>query len=118
MGRVSAVVIAVLGLGLLPASAAGAGFSLGVTASEVTSSTAIVWAHATSTGTVGVQVARDKSFHRVVATGSVKAKSSNDNTVQVLVRKGRRAMKRAALAQSFGADIAADTTYFYRRLDP
>ena len=45
MGRVSAVVIAAAGLALLPASAAGAGFSLGVDASEVTSSSAVLWAH-------------------------------------------------------------------------
>jgi phosphodiesterase/alkaline phosphatase D-like protein len=97
MRRVSVVVAAVAGLAVFPAGAAAAGFSLGVTAGEVTSGSAIVWAHATSSGTVGVRIARDKNFKRVVGTGSIKAKSSNDNTVQVQVRR-----------------LAADTTYYYR----
>ena len=97
MRRVSVVVAAIAGLAFFPAGAAASGFSLGVTAGEVSSSSAIVWAHATSAGTVGVQVARDKRFKRVVGTGSTKAKSSNDNTVQLSVRH-----------------LAADTNYFYR----
>jgi phosphodiesterase/alkaline phosphatase D-like protein len=95
MGRVSAVVLAVLALGLLPASAAGAGFSLGVATGEVTSSTAQLWGHATSSGKVTLNVTHN--FKQVTASGSATAKSKNDNTVQFLVRH-----------------LKADTTYFFR----
>src|SRR4051794_28108713 len=97
MRRVSVVLAAVAGLVFFPAGAAASGFSLGVTAGEVSSSSAIVWSHATSGGKVGLQIARDKRFKRVVGTGSTKAKSSNDNAVQVSVRR-----------------LASDTTYYYR----
>jgi phosphodiesterase/alkaline phosphatase D-like protein len=83
MGRVSAVVLAVLGLALVPASAAGAGFSLGVASSEVTSSSALLWAHATGTGKVTLTVKRGR---QVAATGSTTPKTGNDLTVRFLVR--------------------------------
>src|SRR2546423_7453533 len=95
MGRVSAVVLAVLALALLPASAAGAGFSLGVATGEVTSSSALLWGHATSSGKVTLIVTRN--LRQVTASGSTTAKSKNDNTVQFLVRH-----------------LKADTTYFFR----
>jgi alkaline phosphatase D len=95
MGRSSAVVLAVLGMGLLPASAAGAGFSLGVDASEVTSSSAVLWGHATSSGKVTLVVTRN--FRQTLASGSTRAKASNDNTVQFRVRH-----------------LKADTSYLFR----
>jgi phosphodiesterase/alkaline phosphatase D-like protein len=94
MGRVSAAVLAVLALGLLPASAAGAGFSLGVDASEVTSSSALLWAHATGSGKVTLSVTRN--IGTIDATGSATPKASNDMTVQFRVRH-----------------LKADTNYFY-----
>jgi alkaline phosphatase D len=98
-GRSAVVVIAFAALAALPAAAGASGFSLGVTAGEVTSSSALVWTRSDTTGTVKLQVARDRRFHHVVAETKVKATLGSDRTVQVTVRR-----------------LTSDSTFYYRFL--
>src|SRR2546423_5965041 len=71
----------------VPTSAQAArGFSYGVSSAEVTSSSAILWAHATSRGRYILRIARDRRFRHVLATATPSARSSTDNTMQVTVR--------------------------------
>ncbi|MGI8460656.1 MAG: alkaline phosphatase D family protein [Solirubrobacterales bacterium] len=65
-----------------PAAAAVGGFQYGVTAGEVTSSSAVLWAKTKKSGRVTAEVATDGKFKKVVAKAKTKAKGSNDNTVQ------------------------------------
>ncbi len=67
---------------LVPASAAATGFTSGVTAGEVNSDSAIVWARASGQGPVRAQVATNASFQNVVRERVLQADDSNDNTVQ------------------------------------
>lgn len=67
----------------LPASALGKGFENGVTAGEITPSTAIIWAQATKAGQVTGEVSTDKKFNHIVFhSKSLKATKSHDFTVQ------------------------------------
>jgi phosphodiesterase/alkaline phosphatase D-like protein len=70
-----------------PSALAAKGFSLGVAAGEVSSSSAVLWAHATKSGSYTLQVAAKKNFKKRAAQKSVKARSENDNTVQAKVGK-------------------------------
>ena len=70
---------------LLPASASAQGFTLGVSASEVTSSSALLWARAPSTGQASLQVAVDPRFRRRRITKTVFVRRNNDRTVQTRV---------------------------------
>jgi alkaline phosphatase D len=72
--------LALLGVGASPASAT---FDLGVAAGEVTSTSARLWAHASASGAVTVEVSQHQNFIPVVAMGSGMADSANDNTVQI-----------------------------------
>ena len=67
---------------LAPPALAAKGFSLGVAAGEVSSSSAVLWAHATGSGSYTLQVAAKKNFKKRAFKKSVKASSGNDNTVQ------------------------------------
>jgi phosphodiesterase/alkaline phosphatase D-like protein len=70
-----------------PASAlAGTGFTNGVTAGDVSDSSAIVWGQTTKDGKVTAEVATDKKFKHDVFTKSLKAKGSTDHTVQTTVK--------------------------------
>jgi phosphodiesterase/alkaline phosphatase D-like protein len=90
--------LAVLGLtALVPASASAAGFSLGVAAADVSSSSAILWAHATSSGPTTLEVAKTKTFGRLEKTKNVSAAKSHDNAVQANV-----------------TGLKSNTKYFYR----
>ena len=83
---------------LVPASpAAATAFTSGVTAGEVTASSAIVWARASQQGSVRVQVATGTSFQNPVRERTLQADGSNDNTVQT----------------KFDG-LSSDTTYRYR----
>jgi hypothetical protein len=78
---------------LAPPALAAEGFSLGVAAGEVSSSSAVLWAHATKSGSYTLQVAAKKNFKKRACEISVKATSGNDNTVQAKAGKlkpGRR----------------------------
>jgi phosphodiesterase/alkaline phosphatase D-like protein len=78
---------------LAPAAGAAArGFKYGVTAAEVTSDSVLLWAKASKSGTAQVQLVRRGGFGRCDpddAPGNrrVKAKRSNDNTVEKKVKK-------------------------------
>jgi alkaline phosphatase D len=88
MGRRAAVVVSALAVVLaVPTTASAAkGFTYGVSAAEVSSSSAILWAHANSAGRYSLQIARDSRFRHVLATATPSARSSGDNTMQVTVR--------------------------------
>jgi alkaline phosphatase D len=74
-------------LALLAAPAAeAAGFRYGVTSGDVTRGSAILWGRADQTGTVVLEVARGRAFHRDLKTYELEAKASNDLTVQRKVR--------------------------------
>ncbi|MET0206721.1 MAG: alkaline phosphatase D family protein [Thermoleophilaceae bacterium] len=72
---------------LAPPALAAKGFSLGVAAGEVSSSSAVLWAHATGSGSYTLQVAAKKNFKKRAFEKSVKASSGNDNTVQAKAGK-------------------------------
>src|SRR5213080_3891997 len=88
MGRRAVPVVSVLAAALAVPTAAQAarGFTYGVSAAEVSSSSAILWAHANSAGRYSLQIARDSRFRHVLATATPTARSSGDNTLQVTVR--------------------------------
>jgi phosphodiesterase/alkaline phosphatase D-like protein len=81
-----AATLAVAGLAALPAGATAKGFSYGVTASEVTSSGALLWTRADKAGKLTMELSRDRKFgNRDDKRRNLKAKASDDNTVQVKV---------------------------------
>jgi phosphodiesterase/alkaline phosphatase D-like protein len=76
----------------IPATASGKGFTYGVAAGEVTSSSAVLWTRSDKAGTVRLDVSTDgdKRFgERGDLTKSLKAGASTDNTVQAKVTKLR-----------------------------
>ena len=100
MRTFAAAALAAAGLAALPAGAhAARGFTLGVASGEVTDDSAVVWAHATKSGTGVVEFSTDRRFSGAVAlqAARVRATKSNDNTVQTRLR-----------------DLDPDTTYYYR----
>jgi phosphodiesterase/alkaline phosphatase D-like protein len=70
-----------------PALAAAKPFTYSVAAGEITSSTAKVWGHAKKKGKFYAEVAEDKRFKDVVKSKKVKAKASNDFTIQATIKK-------------------------------
>jgi alkaline phosphatase D len=82
---------AVLALGAATVAGAKAkGFSYGVTAGDVTSSSAILWAKANKSGTTYLQLTDKGGFgacDKAHSVAAVRAKQNNDNTVEVLVKK-------------------------------
>jgi phosphodiesterase/alkaline phosphatase D-like protein len=70
----------------LPATSSAKTFSLGVAAGEINASSAKVWAHADKKGKFFAEVAEDKRFKKVVKTKKVKAKASDDFTVQATIK--------------------------------
>jgi phosphodiesterase/alkaline phosphatase D-like protein len=83
----SLILAAAAALLLTPSALAAKGFSLGVAAGEVSPSSAILWAHATKSGSYTLQVAAKKNFKKRAFEKSVKATSGNDNTVQAKAGK-------------------------------
>ena len=81
---------------LLPAPASGAGFTYGVSAADVSSSAAVLWARAPKYGRVNLQVALDRRFRRRVVAKRTFATRGDDLTVQTRV-----------------AGLAPDTRYYY-----
>jgi alkaline phosphatase D len=72
---------------LAPPALAAKGFSLGVAAGEVSSSSAVLWAYATKGGSYTLQVAAKKNFKKPAFEKPVKASSGNDNTMQAKAGK-------------------------------
>src|SRR4051794_11977472 len=80
--------LAVAGLAALPAGAAAKGFKYGVTSSEVSSGSALVWTRADKTGKVTLDLSSDASFGNGDDTHkTLTASKGNDNTVQTTVSK-------------------------------
>jgi alkaline phosphatase D len=73
------------------------GFQFGVTAGEVRAHSARIWGAAEGSGKVKAVVATDRRFRHIVKRKRVKAKGSNDGTVQAKVKK-----------------LHADERHFYR----
>jgi phosphodiesterase/alkaline phosphatase D-like protein len=71
---------------VVPAAHAARGFSSGVTAGEVSPTSAVLWGKASKSGKYTLEVALNKRFTRSKAT-SVRAKKSHDNTVQKRVKR-------------------------------
>jgi alkaline phosphatase D len=67
---------------LAPSAMASKGFSLGVTAGEVRSSTAMLWGHANSSGRFGLVTATNRRFTRNLDAHLVRARAGDDNTIQ------------------------------------
>jgi phosphodiesterase/alkaline phosphatase D-like protein len=78
---------AALGAAALVPSTASAAFTHGVASAEVTSSSALVWAHPTKTGAVQLVIATDRRFRKGRITRKLKAARANDLTVQTRVAK-------------------------------
>lgn len=79
-------------------SAQAKGFSLGVTAAEVTQSSAVLWTRPDAPGKVTAQVSRTRAFGKgTLLRPDLIARSAHDNVVQVRVSK-----------------LARDTRYYYR----
>ncbi len=73
---------------LLASSAfAAKGFSYGVTAGDVTASSAILWGKANRSGEYRLQLAENRRFRRLAAERLVRAMRRNDNTVQAELEK-------------------------------
>jgi phosphodiesterase/alkaline phosphatase D-like protein len=94
--RSLALVGAVVVLPLLPAQAGAAAFTLGVSSSEVTASSALLWTRAPKAGKLQVEVSVDKRFKKKRVTKTLSAKTADDLT-----------------AQSRIAGLTANKRYFY-----
>jgi alkaline phosphatase D len=82
----AAAALAAAGLAMFPAGAAAAGFKFGVTASEVSSSSAILWTRADRAGTLTLDLSQDSTFGDSDDTfRTLTARPVNDNTVQTTV---------------------------------
>jgi phosphodiesterase/alkaline phosphatase D-like protein len=80
----AAAAVAAAGLAALPAGAAAKGFAYGVTASEVSTNSALLWTRADKAGSVTLELSADKKFgNKDDKRKTLKAKAANDNTVQV-----------------------------------
>ena len=71
-----------------PAAHAARGFSSGVTAGEVTASSAVLWGKANKAGKYRLEVARNRRFRGAKAR-TVRARKGHDNTVQKRVKRLR-----------------------------
>jgi alkaline phosphatase D len=86
MNRVIPLTLLTLLLAFAPAAQAARGFSSGVTAGEVSASSAVLWGKANKAGSYAVQVATNRRFRRAKGF-SVRARKSHDNTVQKRVKR-------------------------------
>ena len=95
--RLLPLALLILLLLVVPSAHAARGFSLGVTAGDVSSKGAVLWAKAKKPGKYAVTVARNKGLTRGARGSTARARKSHDNTVQVPVR-----------------GLRADTRYWFR----
>jgi phosphodiesterase/alkaline phosphatase D-like protein len=103
----TAAALAVAALAALPAGAGAKGFSYGVTSSEVTSSSALVWTRADKAGKVKLVVSADKKFgNKGDKKKTLSAKAAADDVVQVTVR-GLKAGHRYAYVFTSGKNRSA-----------
>jgi phosphodiesterase/alkaline phosphatase D-like protein len=86
--NLAGLAVAALALALPATALAGNGFTNGVTAGEVTDSSAIIWGQTKKDGKVTAEVATDKKFKNDVFSKTLKAnKKASDDTVQTTVKK-------------------------------
>src|SRR3954462_2967168 len=86
-GTLPAAALAAAGILALPAAAGAKGFSYGVTASEVTSSSALVWTRSDKTGKVTLLVSPAKKVgNKGDKEKTLNAKKASDHRGQVPVR--------------------------------
>ncbi|HYN90882.1 MAG TPA: alkaline phosphatase D family protein [Thermoleophilaceae bacterium] len=71
---------------LAPPALAARGFSLGVTAGEVTASSAVLWGKAAKSGGYSLDIARNRRFTRGFDAHLVRARKGHDNTLQLRVK--------------------------------
>jgi phosphodiesterase/alkaline phosphatase D-like protein len=103
----AAAALAVAALAALPATAGAKGFSYGVTASEVTSSSALFWTRADKAGKVKLVVSLDKKFgNKGDKTKTVTAPKTLDQVAQVKVR-GLKAGKKYSYRFTQGKNKSA-----------
>ncbi len=76
------ILTAVVALLASVAPASAAGFRHGVTAGEMTGSSAILWTRSDKAGRVTLEVSRSRAFRRGVRQFTLRAGKSRDNTVQ------------------------------------
>jgi alkaline phosphatase D len=93
MNRLVPLVLAILLLAAAPSAYAARGFQYGVTAGEVGSSSAVLWAKAKKSGRYTLDVARNKRFSKELHSKAARARKSHDNTVQTKI-KGLKPGKR------------------------
>jgi alkaline phosphatase D len=86
MHRLLPLALTILLLALAPSAYAARGFQYGVTAGEVSSSSAVLWAKAKKSGHYAVVVARNKRLTKDVHGNGVRARRSHDNTVQAKIK--------------------------------
>ncbi|MEA2426781.1 MAG: alkaline phosphatase, partial [Thermoleophilaceae bacterium] len=83
----TAAALAAAALAALPAAAGAKGFSYGVTAGEISSSSALIWTRADKAGKLKLDVSPDSKFgNKGDKTFSASASGANDNTAQVPVK--------------------------------
>src|SRR3954471_22604932 len=83
----AAALLAVAGLAAIPAGAGAKGFKYGVTASEVSSSSALIWTRADKSAPTVLEVSLDRKFgNKGDKTKRLKPKPGDDLTVQVRVK--------------------------------
>jgi alkaline phosphatase D len=112
MNRLLPLALAILLLAVAPSAYAARGFSYGVTAGEVTSSSAVLWAKAKKSGRYSLVVARNRRFTKEVHGKLARARKSHDNTVQARIKglkPGKRYFFRFAGRRS-GSAIGTFTT--------
>jgi phosphodiesterase/alkaline phosphatase D-like protein len=97
VGLFSLVMLAGGVLGLDRASADPSSFSLGVASGDVTSSSALLWAHADQTGSVTAQVDDNSDFSSLADSIATSADSARDNTVHATTTA-----------------LSSNTLYYYR----
>jgi alkaline phosphatase D len=88
MNRLLPLTLLTLLLAFAPAAHAARGFSSGVTAGEVTASSAVLWGKAAKSGRYSLEVAQNRRFRGAKAR-SVRARKGHDNTVQTKVKRLR-----------------------------
>jgi alkaline phosphatase D len=112
MRRMFLVTVALVAVVVFPASASARGFSLGVAAGDVSSSSAILWAHADKSGKYTLKVSTKASFRSLVASKNVTASKSHDNTVQAVVKGLPAATKLFYRFAGKGSSVRSDVGQF------
>jgi phosphodiesterase/alkaline phosphatase D-like protein len=86
MNRLLPLALTILLLAVAPSAYAARGFSYGVAAGEVTSSSAVLWGKANKSGPYTLDVARNKRFTKELHSKVARARKSHDNTVQTRMK--------------------------------